>query len=1438
MISEASVVRKASPSRHALSSEPTAATARVRACIPPPFRFIWTDGNVCRSWRSLTEPLRSASPFVVTELFASGANSSADLLLARLRQATAGAYDIDGELGRGGMAVVYGGTDRKLERRVALKVMDPRLSLTQGMAARFLQEARIAARLQHPNIIVVHDVTQSDDIIFFVMSLIDGVAVDELCRQAEPIPIEQARWILLQASRALAYAHSEGIVHRDIKPANILVNLKGEIILTDFGIAKALGAEGLTRSGTQIGTPMYMSPEQFSNEPVGPASDQYALGVTAYQLIAGRPPFSGDLYQLIASHGARLPTPLRELRPDCPPFLANAIMRMLEKSAADRWPSLDDVQDVFGANLPVDGGSTRKKLAETVRALRKARVGSDVPTPNFTPATPINTTSPDSYLISISPPSASVFVGGSLDLRATVALDTGQSLPGAVVAWSTSDASVLSVQPNGTLLGLAPGTALVRATIHGTFTESTIRVDAAPIARLSLTTPGITLRVGDIVRPSVQALDVNGGVRTDVALSWISRAPGVADLDAPGTIRAIAPGLTVVDVSVGAVRRSIDVTVLRRPVAMIRLRTNTRAMELGTASRLSVEAFDDRGTVIESPPVRWTSSAPTVIHVDSAGTVLAIGAGLARISAAVDEATDSIELQALESPIGAIALSLASPLVTVGDDVAILLRVKATDGSSRSHAGVRVWSSAPEIAEVDLDRLVVRTHAVGTARIHAARSDAPNAAAAPATDATTGSTVAEAVAILEVRAAAAARLEVFPLTLDLELGAVAAVNVRAVDERGRTVPDGGSAWESSSPETASVDAAGVVRALAPGNGVLRVTQRMTSVLQTDARLDATVPFRVRRASVARLSISAERSMLAVGDAIPLRVSVWDANGLEMADAVPIWRSTDGVVARVEGSGRLLALAAGRATIIAEIGDKSAQLAILVAPSPVEHLAIVLDRTTAVVGDSLRVGLDATDRNGQQVDPRVRWSVEPPESASITSDGVVFVLQPGRITVRATLAPPADDIGLTGAIEALTATAVVQSIEARAISVRFLEPEPVLTLGTTRKLTVEVLAPGNRALAITDVEFVSGNDAIVRIQTDGTLEAVGVGSTLVEARLDGVRAATNVRVHALGAATRPAPNRQRVAIGAAVVLLAVVGAVVATRGSAPLPSPSPSTPLSATPSAVRPTDPSGVVGATRELSPDNTGKDSTELERSVSAAGTPGGTVAPQQKATTSPSLAATSRGERQVSTLATGAKATAAPAGVMARGGASGAKTKDAVAPTPPGASVASAASSSATMATTTAIPPSSSSSAAVPIGAAGANSSTPSSSGSVGSGADANTAAAKNSAESPTAADLKSAADRIVTDIRAGSRRPTADLKAFYADGDEHAVALLSAPVKLSDEAGRVRMQFDVRLTRFNAGGLRESVMTTVTADVIRRSGSADVQSVSFSPLVKSKSR
>ncbi|MBC7844496.1 MAG: protein kinase [Gemmatimonadaceae bacterium] len=767
---------------------------------------------------------------MVSDLYLDTDSTLADPLLERLRMATAGTYDIAGVLGRGGMAVVFVGEDMRLRRTVAIKVMEPHLGALPGMAERFLEEARTLAHLQHPNIITVHDVQQAKGLSFFVMALIEGGGVDQLCRRDEPLPIDQARWILPQASSALAYAHSERIIHRDVKPANILVNIKGDAVLTDFGIAKVSDGGGLTKSGTQIGTPVYMSPEQFSEMPIGPASDQYALGVTAYEMLTGKPPFTGDLYTIIAAHGVKPPVPIRQLRPDCPAYLANAVMRMLEKRPDDRWPSLDDLREVFGANMPSNGGDARKQLATIARELHRERKEAVKALTAEAPQSPMPTNAdrlptrprPANHSVAVWPPGATIFVGGTLDLRVSVTTDGGEDMKDAVVVWSSSHPECVDVDANGRLRGIAHGTAVIRATVDGIAAESNITSDLAPVARLAVSQRELTLLVGDIVQPSVSAIDVTGATRTDVSLAWISRGPTVAHLDAPGTVRALNPGLAVIEVSFGNVRQTIEITVVRRPITKLQIRPVKPFVELGATLPLIADAFDDRGVAVKSVQLRWRSSAPSIVHVDSAGKALAISEGSARIIAEVDEISDAIELTAIESPVASLTFAMATAVLEIGDVESLQLIVTDTTGGRRSMDGIRIWSGAPDILALDSTRMVVTALSAGTATLQASTISA---------DGSLGPSTAASVSVQEP---AVARIITDRTELELESGAMVALTARAVDRRGRPVAHADITWESATPQIVSVAGAGLICAVAAGTGavIARATNPGRGTIET------------------------------------------------------------------------------------------------------------------------------------------------------------------------------------------------------------------------------------------------------------------------------------------------------------------------------------------------------------------------------------------------------------------------------------------------------------------------------------------------------------------------------------------------------------------------------------------------------------------------------
>ncbi|MGH7657952.1 MAG: serine/threonine-protein kinase, partial [Gemmatimonadales bacterium] len=283
-----------------------------------------------------------------------------DPIVLALRQATAGDYDILAELGRGGMAIVYLAHDFTLDRKVAIKVMFPSLLSEEGTAERFKREARTAASLTHPGIIPIHAVRHHGSLLFIVMQFVKGRALDSILTEKGPLPIPMVQTILHQVGTALDYAHRQGVVHRDIKPGNILLDEEGRVVVTDFGIAKVVSSDSLTRTGGVVGTPSYMSPEQCTAGTVTGASDQYSLGTVAYEMLTGQLPLHGDnAMQTMYLRVTQDAPSISHLRPDCPPEIESAVLRMLARDPAERWPDLSHALAAIGAPSAARGEEVR-----------------------------------------------------------------------------------------------------------------------------------------------------------------------------------------------------------------------------------------------------------------------------------------------------------------------------------------------------------------------------------------------------------------------------------------------------------------------------------------------------------------------------------------------------------------------------------------------------------------------------------------------------------------------------------------------------------------------------------------------------------------------------------------------------------------------------------------------------------------------------------------------------------------------------------------------------------------------------------------------------------------------------------------------------------------------------------------------------------------------
>ncbi len=296
--------------------------------------------------------------------------------LEALRAITLGEYDIHGELGQGGMATVYLAHDIALDRKVAIKVMSPALLATAGMVERFKREARTAAALSHPHIIPIYAVRENAALVYFVMKFVEGRSLESILRAAGPLPLPLVRAVLYQVGAALGYAHRRGVVHRDVKPANIMLDTDGWVVVTDFGIAKVAETQGLTMTGATIGTPSYMSPEQCeAKRELTGASDQYSLGIVAFEMLTGRLPYAADTpIGLLYAQVHEPPPPVADLRPDCPPETAAALMRMLEKNPAQRWPDVEAAVAAVGGAPLTREDPIRTQLA----SLAQAKADADV----------------------------------------------------------------------------------------------------------------------------------------------------------------------------------------------------------------------------------------------------------------------------------------------------------------------------------------------------------------------------------------------------------------------------------------------------------------------------------------------------------------------------------------------------------------------------------------------------------------------------------------------------------------------------------------------------------------------------------------------------------------------------------------------------------------------------------------------------------------------------------------------------------------------------------------------------------------------------------------------------------------------------------------------------------------------------------------------------
>lgn len=304
-------------------------------------------------------------------------------------------YELEQKIGEGGMARVYRGRDMRLNRPVAVKVLHSQYATEVGFLQRFRHEAQAAANLRHPNIVDVYDVGQDGDIHYIVMEYVEGSDLKALIRRDGPLPVERAVEVAEAVAHALEAAHRIGLVHRDVKPQNVIVEPGGLVKITDFGIAKSNFSTAMTETGVTYGTADYISPEQARGQPATPRSDIYALGVTLYEMLTGRLPFTGDSSIAVAMQHVTADPPLpRMYNPRIPPRLEALMLRAMSKDPDERPANAQEFARLLSSYR--DAGEQETVFRPVVPARPAPAPAAPVPRPIQRPAPAPRTTLPPS----------------------------------------------------------------------------------------------------------------------------------------------------------------------------------------------------------------------------------------------------------------------------------------------------------------------------------------------------------------------------------------------------------------------------------------------------------------------------------------------------------------------------------------------------------------------------------------------------------------------------------------------------------------------------------------------------------------------------------------------------------------------------------------------------------------------------------------------------------------------------------------------------------------------------------------------------------------------------------------------------------------------------------------------------------------------------------
>jgi trimeric autotransporter adhesin len=720
---------------------------------------------------------------------------------------------------------------------------------------------------------------------------------------------------------------------------------------------------------------------------------------------------------------------------------------------------------------------------------------------------PVTVAGRDPSLVQVSPASATIMVGGTTALTATVLDASGAVVPGSVVTWSSATPATAVVSSAGIVTGVAAGTATISATITipggaRLSGSAVIQVQPVPVAAVAITPSTASLLAGQSLQLTVAVTGAGGVPLTGRAVTWSTSAPTVANVSSTGMVIAFAPGTATITAASEGRSSTARLTVSAVPVATVTLVPSAATVAVGQTAQLIARVADSTGALLDGRAVTWRSDTPAAVTVDALGVVSAVAAGSARITATAEGRSGSAVVTVTPIPVAALQVTPGASTLVEGDT--LQLTARALDGQGNVLAGrVVSWiSGAPTIATVDAGG---RVTAVG-----------PGAALIIASSEGVRATVQ-----VTVTAATVASVVTTPATATVQEGRTLQLTASALDARGRVMAGQVVTWSSSNVNVATVSSSGLVQSIARGSATITATVNGVAGRTTLSVIP--VP-------VAAVSIAPTSAALSTGRTLQLTATLTDTLGrpLSLAGRTVTWTSSAPSIATVGATGVVTGASPGIVTITATAEGKTGVASIIVSLAPVATVNVSASVGQASVGSSTQFSATALDAGGAVLTGRaVAWSTSDPTVATVSTSGLVSALAPGTVQVTATIGGVAGSAPLTVVPVAVAVAAVVLTPGTGALL-----PGGTLQLVATPRDSAGLPVTGRTAT------WSSAAPAVASVDASGLVTALSVGSAAISATVDGVSGSATITVGSVPIASIAiSPTTASVTAGATTTLSA-------------------------------------------------------------------------------------------------------------------------------------------------------------------------------------------------------------------------------------------------------------------------------------------------------------